>query len=334
MGQAMRDVSVIICTYTEKRWPQLKMAVDSVYAQSVQPREIILVVDHNPALLARVHEQWPDAVFAENRGARGLSGTRNSGVALARGALIAFLDDDAMADTTWLEKLTDCFDDQDVLGAGTSVVPLWETDRPRWFPVEFDWVVGCTYRGLPQSLAPIRNPFGGSMCLRREVFAEVGGFRDGIGRVEAHPMGCEETELSIRARQHWPGKEFLYQPQGRVQHWVPASRTNWRYFLARCYAEGQSKALVTRSVGHTAGLASERTYTLRTLPQGVARGLADASFRRDPMGFARAGAIVAGLLTTVTGYGQQWLSQRFATLLHRKDAFPITATDSRAARES
>ena len=334
MTPSMRDVSVIICTYTEKRWPQLKMAVDSVSAQSVQPREIIIVVDHNPALLARIQEQWPDAVVVENRGMRGLSGTRNSGVALAQGALIAFLDDDAIADTTWLEKLTDCFDDPDVLGAGTSVVPLWETERPRWFPVEFDWVVGCTYRGLPQSLAPIRNPFGGSMCLRREVFAEVGGFQEGIGRVNAHPMGCEETELCIRAKQHWPEKVFLYEPNSRIQHWVPASRAHWSYFQARCYAEGQSKALVARSVGRTDGLASERTYTLRTLPQGVARGLADALFRRDPMGLARTGAIVAGLLTTMMGYGQQWLSQRFATLLHREDAFPITATESRAARES
>ena len=213
------------------------------------------------------------------------------------------------------------------------VVPLWETERPRWFPAEFDWVVGCTYRGLPQTITPIRNPFGGSMCLRREVFAEVGGFQEGIGRVEAHPMGCEETELSIRARQHWPGKKFLFQPHGRVQHWVPASRARWRYFLARCYAEGQSKALVSRSVGHIDGLASERSYTLKTLPQGVARGIVDACFRRDPAGLARAGAIIAGLLTTLTGYGQQWLSQKLATLFHRGETFPMTAIESRAARE-
>jgi len=308
-----RDMSVIICTYTEDRWLALCAAVESVRSQTVPPREIIVVVDYNAALLKRAREQWPDLVVIENHETRGLSGARNSGVAIAQGAWLAFLDDDAVAETTWLEKLMDCCDDPQVLGAGTRVKPAWETARPAWFPEEFLWVVGCSYRGLPQSRQPVRNLLGGSMCLKREIFATIGGFRHTVGRVATKPMGCEETELCIRARQYWPQKIFLYEPQICVQHWVPDSRATWTYFRARCFAEGQSKALVARSVGAGDGLASEWTYTLTVLPQGIARGLADAFFRHDRMGLARAGAIVAGLAITAAGYIRQWISQRVTT---------------------
>jgi GT2 family glycosyltransferase len=330
MTRVTRDVSVIICTYTETRWADLLVAVGSVRCQSVPVREIVIVVDHNPALLARVREQFADAIIVENQEPQGLSGARNSGVAIAKGALIAFLDDDAIAETNWVEKLGEGCENPEVLGTGTRVEPLWETDQPAWFPEEFYWVVGCTYRGLPQTKAPIRNLSGGSMCLRREIFEAVGGFRTGIGRTTRRPLGCEETELCIRAGQHWPQKFFLYDPNIRIQHRIPASRARWAYFCARCYAEGQSKALVARYVGGEDGLASERTYTLKTLPQGVVRGLTDALFRHDPMGLARAAAIVAGLAFTTTGYCLQWISQQVSSRFDRVDANPIAAHQSEA----
>ena len=55
-------------------------------------------------------------------------------------------------------------------------------------------------------------------------------------------------------------------------------------------------------MGARDGLASERNYTLRTLPQGFVRGLSDALFHHDFTGFARAGAIGAGLALTTAGY--------------------------------
>jgi hypothetical protein len=155
---------------------------------------------------------------------------------------------------------------------------------------------------MPEALAPIRNPFGASMCIRREVFEQVGGFRSGIGRADGPPMGCEETELCIRARQRWPDRVFLFQPASVVQHRVPGERTRWNYFVSRCYAEGVSKALVSTSVGTEAALATERSYAIRTLPRGVLDGLGDAIFRRDRSGLMRSAAIIAGLAVTTAGY--------------------------------
>ena len=170
-------------------------------------------------------------------------------------------------------------------------------------PPEFYWTIGCSYRGLPTQTAPIRNPIGANMSFRRAVFDRIEGFVDGIGRVGRTPLGCEETELSIRARRAFPGGTVLHVPAAVVEHLVPDERVSWRYFVSRCWAEGLSEALVTQEVGSTDALSSERTYTLKTLPTGVLRGLMDG-VRGDLAGLRQSGAIVTGLLVTMAGYAR------------------------------
>jgi hypothetical protein len=189
-----------------------------------------------------------------------------------------------------------------VYGVGGAIEPWWATGRPGWFPGEFDWVVGCTYRGMPPAAAPVRNLIGCNMSFRREIFDHIGGFRHGIGRIGAHPVGCEETELCIRVHQHWPQATLVYQPAARVFHRIPSSRARWRYFHSRCYYEGRSKAIVAALAGSRDGLSSERTYTLQTLPRGVVQGLLDSVRHRNRSGLARASTIVAGLAITTFGY--------------------------------
>lgn len=306
--------SVVICAYTEQRWEDLLAAVTSVRGQRHAPLDIILVIDHNPRLLERARDRFNDLVILENNQSHGLSGARNSGVAAARGEIIAFLDDDAIAAPDWLEQLLVGYESPTVVGVGGAIAPLWQRGRPAWFPHEFDWVVGCTYRGMPDAPAAVRNLIGANMSFRRAVFEMIGGFRSDMGRVGSLPLGCEETELCIRLRQHLPESVIAYIPAAQVAHHVPAKRGRWSYFRSRCYAEGLSKALVARRVGTNDGLASERNYTLRTLPLGVARGLA-CGLHGDLGGFGQAAAIVAGLGITTAGYVKGRLSLTKQTTL-------------------
>jgi glucosyl-dolichyl phosphate glucuronosyltransferase len=294
-------ISVIICAYTEHRWDDLVAAVASVQAQTLPAQEIIVVVDHNPALLAQTRG-LVGVTAVENHHPRGLSGARNSGSAVARGAVIAFLDDDAVAAPDWLARLAAGYANPAVMGVGGAIEPCWEAGRPPWFPEEFDWVVGCTYRGMPTEAQPVRNLIGANMSFRREVFTLAGGFQTGIGRVGSLPLGCEETELCIRLRQRAPGAVLQYDPLARVAHRVPAGRATWGYFRARCHAEGISKALVSDLVGQQSALSSETAYVARVLPAGVARGLARAIFKGERAGALRAAAIVTGLGSTTLGY--------------------------------
>lgn len=302
MAQTANDISVIICAYTEARWDDLVAAVNSVRQQTLPAAEIIVVIDHNPQLLERVQDHISDVIAVENVEVRGLSGARNSGIAVARSYIIAFLDDDAVATANWLRSLHGGFNSQQILGVGGRIMPLWAESEPAWFPEEFHWVVGCTYRGIPQTAATIRNPIGANMSFRREVFDGISGFRSDVGRIGMLPLGCEETELCIRVRQHWPESRFLYLPQASVFHRVPVSRTSWRYFCSRCYSEGLSKSVVTCYVGPKDGLSSEYSYMFRTLPKGVVDNLLAAFFHRDRTRLATAGAIVVGLAITGAGY--------------------------------
>ncbi|MBV7695287.1 glycosyltransferase family 2 protein [Streptomyces sp. TRM70350] len=300
------DISVVICVYTEDRWEDILAAVASVRAQSRQALETLLVVDHNQALLHRLTREFKETsgvrVLA-NAGPRGLSAGRNTGIAAAHGDVIAFLDDDAVAERDWLRHFASAYADPRVMAVGGRTVPIWASGRrPVWFPEEFDWVVGCTYRGLPPGLVRVRNVLGGNASFRRSAFDAAGGFATGIGRDgDKRPLGCEETELCIRLTRALPEAILLIDDRAVIHHRVPSGRERFGYFRTRAYAEGLSKALVARSVGAAKGLESERRYTTRVLPGGVARGLRDALLAR-PGGAGRAGAIVAGVCAAAGGY--------------------------------
>lgn len=296
------EISVVICAYTEARWRELLAALDSLRSQTVPPLEVILVIDHNPELLARVMNEVSGVIVTENLEERGLSGGRNTGIVLSRGDVIAFMDEDAVAAPDWIERMQADYQASDVIGVGGSIRPLWEDQRPAWFPEEFDWVVGCTYRGMPQQPSAVRNLIGCNMSFHREIFQIAGGFRTGMGRIGTLPVGCEETELCIRANTRFRNGKLLYDPAVVVSHRVPAWRAAWKYFFSRCYSEGISKSQVARWVGADQGLSNERTYTLHTLPQGVLRGLKDTFFKGQLGGLGRAFAILSGLLVTTVGY--------------------------------
>ena len=295
------SISVVICAYTLDRWSDLVASVRSVQAQTRAVREVLLVIDHNDALLARAQAELPGVAVLANSGPPGLSGARNSGVGEAVGDIVVFLDDDARAEPGWLQNLVAPYSDELVAATGGSAQPAWDTPRPGWFPPEFDWVVGCSYQGLPTQAADVRNALGCNMSFRRSIVLEAGGFRTDIGRLGTLPVGCEETELSLRIRASSPSRRIVYVPAAAVRHRVPGTRSTWRYFRERCYQEGRSKALVAALAGMSAGLASERSYVARTLPSGVVRGVADA-LKGDASGLARSAAILAGLFITTMGY--------------------------------
>jgi GT2 family glycosyltransferase len=286
--------TVVICAHTEERWDDLVAAVASVRAQDRPADQLVVVIDHNPSLLARARAELTSALVVDNEGPRGESGARNAGVAVSTGDVLAFLDDDATADPAWLGALLRWYEDPEVLGVGGAAHPKWDTDRPRWFPREFDWIVGCSYRGLPTEAAPIRNLMGCNMSFRRSVVHDAGGFYEGLGRTGNDGYGCSETEFCIRA-QRLLGGRFVFEPAARIHHRVPSVRTTWRYFAARCRAEGRSKARLAGREGPDEALALERAYVRRTLPHGIVRALRDAAPTRSL-------AIVAGAGLTATGY--------------------------------
>jgi hypothetical protein len=273
--------------------------------------ETVLVIDHNPVLLERAQRELEDVVVVSNVGSRGASGARNSGVAACGGEVVAFLDDDAVASSGWLEALLGHFADPDVVGVGGRIVPLWASSRPRWFPAEFDWAVGASYRGMPDESGPVRNVWSGNMAVLRRVFDAVGGFRDDFGKVGRRSRP-EDTDLCLRAAAAQLRGTWIYEPAGVVGHRVPVKRTTVGYFLHRCLNEGSGKAALAALNGASESTSAERLYTRSALPEGVARGLRDA-MHGDAAGGLRSIAIAAGFSFAVAGF----LAGRAAGVVHR-----------------
>lgn len=291
-------VSVIICAYTQRRWQDLQDSVESARSQG-DTTEVIVVIDHEPELLARARDRWPELVVLENAEAQGLSGARNTGVVAATGDVVAFLDDDATADADWLTWMLDHFDDPNVAGVGGHAEPVWPDDRgPKLYADELLWIVGCSYTGLPTESEDVRNVIGCSMAFRRETILAAGGFSSTVGRVGNIPLGGEETELCIRIRQADPAARVVYEPMSLVHHRVSADRGTVRYLSRRSFYEGVSKAVLSRSLGRTDSLSSESSYLTRVLPGAFLREL--RALGRG--GGRRAFAIALTVAATVAGY--------------------------------
>ena len=242
--------SVVVTTWSDAREDLLHRNLAALAAQTVTPYETIVVVDHNPRFQARLAGAWPAVDVIASGPVRGAAGARNAGTARATGDAVAFLDDDARPAATWLEELAAAYAHEDVAGVGGTLRPGWPAARPWWFPEEFDWVVGCTYRGLPTRRAPVRNLIGANMSFRRDLLLGVGGERDGFGRVGLAPVACEETELCIRVRASRPRR-------GRRRSSRPGRASAGRRSTSRCGSRA------ARRVGASARRSCARPTVLR-----------------------------------------------------------------------
>ena len=296
--------SVVIAAHTLERSADLARAVASAVSQQPRPREVIVAVDNNLDLYKWVCREVRGAVPVHNQGVRGASATRNAGASVAAGSVLAFLDDDEIARPGWLRNLTAPLARPDVAGVGGYVEPMWFGRTPGWMPEEFLWVVGASYRGQPRTAAAVRNVWAGSMAVGREDFWVVDGFREGFGKLGAHVFRPEDTDFCIRLTAALKGRTWWYEPSARIGHSIPAARSTLKYFVRRCYSEGQGKAEMAAMLGlhEDEGLRDERRHASKTLPQGVRRELRQAVAGRDLAAAQRASAICVGLTAAGLGY--------------------------------
>ena len=298
-------VSIVIPTYSDNRWGLLVTTVAAARSQLHPAAEIVVVADHSPALYRRARRDLAGVTVLENLYAQGVSGNRNTGAFHTHTPLIAFLDDDTVAEPTWLGNLVAPFADPNVVGAGGGISPAWEGPKPRWMPDEFLWAVGGSYAGMPTTTSRTRNVWSASMVVRRQTFMAVGGFRTGFGKLGARNRP-EDTELCIRMSTV-SGGHWMYVPDAVIRHEVPAVRSTFGFFLRRCYAEGRGKVQMAALHAGTEALGAERDY-LRSLPRAVVRNIAAASRGRGVTHALQAGSVLAGVAAAGFGGAVETLS--------------------------
>jgi GT2 family glycosyltransferase len=293
--------TVIVCTHSSDRWDDLLLGLSALEGQTVRPARVLVVVDRNPELVARLARERPDVEVTANTQSGGVSGARNTGIALAEDEVVVFLDDDACPEPRWLELMLEPFADPRVQIVGGRAEPVWPGDRPDHVVPELDWLVGCTHRGVPTQRSVVRNPIGAAMALRRDLVDQVGGFHDGVSRSGPLPLGCDDTEFAIRVVRARPDSLVVYEPEAVVHHRVGAERTTWSYLRRRSRAEGLSKATVAALAGQQAATSVERAYVRRVLPAAVLRELG-RGLRGDRAGWSGVAGVVVALALTTYGY--------------------------------
>ena len=254
------SVSVIVSVYSKERLPYVIDCIESLKVQTLLPIEVILVLDPDEDLVRFYQSRVAKDVRIVVSGNRGLSNARNAGVKHASGEIVAFIDDDAVADERWLERLVVVYNDPSVVGAGGFIRPLWEMHQPAWFPPELNWIIGCSYKGLPEHRANVRNSIGCNMSFRREIFKKVGYFRTDVGRFGKTLLAGEEPEISMRIRNHIPNSRIIYEPSAVVNHRVGRNRVSPRYVWRRSFYEGVSKAMMTDPKSSDSSLSTESNY--------------------------------------------------------------------------
>jgi glycosyltransferase involved in cell wall biosynthesis len=275
------------------RWESLCATIEGLRRQSRQPDEILLVADSNPELFGALESLGVGRVLL-HEGARGCAGARNLGLQAANGDLVAFLDDDAVPETDWLEQLVAPLETRPtVVATGGWVLPGGGNVAP-WYPKELYWVFGCSWAGL-EDRQTLRNPIGASMAWRRGVLSDVGGFNVAIGHVGNRSGaigGCEETLAGIQATALTRGT-IVHARDAVVHHYVGPERVTFSYLLRRGFGEGTSKWVV-RSVSG-APLRDEKAHS-RRIAAALATSLA------FPRRWRTALYLIGGLGATASGY--------------------------------
>jgi glycosyltransferase involved in cell wall biosynthesis len=174
----------------------------------------------------------------------GLSAARNVGLANARAPIVAYIDDDAVASRQWLWGLLTAFEAFPAAAAvGGQVSVRWTSPKPRWWHDDLDEVFN-RYRptDVPASVDFPQLPYGCNVAVRRDVAAQLGGFRTDLGRHRGGLLAGEETELLLRVIE--AGHEVVYWPEAQVEHLALARRVSRRHILRRAWMHGRSLARI------------------------------------------------------------------------------------------
>jgi glucosyl-dolichyl phosphate glucuronosyltransferase len=240
-------ITVILCTYN--RCESLATAMESIAASvlSASVEWDVLVVDNNsndrtPAVVEDFSRRLPRRFSYLLERQRGKSFALNSGIRVARGDVLAFVDDDVTVEPAWLCNLTSALNDPDCAGAGGRIVLQWPSALPNWLstagPLERHGFPG--FDKGPEAKDLVGPPFGTNMAFRKIMFEKYGGFRADLGPNPSSEIRGEDTEFGRRLIA--AGERLRYEPSAVVFHPVSASKLNKPHILRWWFDNGRASA--------------------------------------------------------------------------------------------
>lgn len=245
-------VSVIVSSFNGAG--TITACIEALRRQSFADRtEIIVVDDGSSDATAEIADAAGVRVIRHEKNL-GLSAARNSGIRAAKGAIIAFTDDDCVPSPEWLARLVPHYERDEVAGVGgavsvvrpTSVVHRYLEDNNPLAPLELELArgSGLAYRVLLYLRRPwmaaarqderaVYSFAGANMSFRREVLDAVGMFDPSI------TFGADDEYICSRVRESFPDQVLWFDPDASVGHDYAGTM---RDVLRRNFAYGNGHA--------------------------------------------------------------------------------------------
>jgi glycosyltransferase involved in cell wall biosynthesis len=275
-------ISAVICSYNRARF--ILAAVESIFNQNFDKSEYeVIVVDNNSKdntveLLEKYKQSHPDynfSYFVEYN--QGVAYTRSRCALEAKGAIVAYLDDDSTAQPQWLQHIVTFYDaNPTVYSTGGKITPVFLTDIPDWYSKYFFGLVGNFNLGDKElKLVKERYPCGANMSFRKRVFEEIGYFNHSLGRKGTGLIATEEKEIYKRILA--AGHDVYYLPYVEVLHSVESNKFDKNYVKRhskgigggeRLRLKGENKALIIKFLEYIAKWVYAVLYGIGFLVRG------------------------------------------------------------------
>ena len=243
--------AVIVCTYN--RCDSLAKTLESLAASTI-PDSVeweIVVIDNNSSDRTRpVVEEFTRRFQGRFRYTfeprQGKSFALNRGIHETQADVLAFTDDDVIAEPTWLWNLTKDLFSGEWQGAGGKILPLNTAPIPEWIPRDVYGVLWGSFDLGDESRDISLAPYGANMAFRRDVF-EHGLFRTDIGPgvLDARSTNCEDQNIGEGVLRR--GGKLRYEPEAVIRHPFDTERISRKYILNRFFQMGRYIALETES---------------------------------------------------------------------------------------
>ena len=300
-------VSIIVCTHSLDNYQNLIDAVDSLLNQTHKEMEIIIVVDGNQELYHIIVEDYgaQESVKAVSmKENMGVSIARNTGIKAAHGDIIAFFDDDAIAEKRWVQNLVDTYQKLDAIAVGGKILPIWLPKKPDYFPEELGWLVGMTGEGFAEEkVAEVRNTWESNMSFKREVFEKVGLFNEKLGFAKGGTSYIQgpAAEFSLRMK-YKLGKGVIYNPEAVIYHKIPLHKTEVKLLLKRSFYQGYSKAMLKKFSPSSETLNTEKSYLKDLLFKYIPRRIKGIFTSNSTKGIKQLSFLAAAIISVGLGF--------------------------------
>jgi glycosyltransferase involved in cell wall biosynthesis len=246
------QASVVICAYN--RAQLLSLCIESINALNF-PKENyeVLIIDNNSTdntadiCKAAITKFSLLTIRYFHEPNQGVAYSRTRGAKEAKGNIIAYIDDDCLADANWLNEIVNFYNShEECMSSGGRIIPEYRVPVADWFGKYFWGLVGNydLSRSVFQ-MKGVRYPSGANMHFRKTAFEKYGYFDSDLGRSGKSLMAGEEKAMYLKLIH--ANEKVFYLPQVIVYHHVEANKFDKEYVKRHSMGIGASERLMNKN---------------------------------------------------------------------------------------